>query len=51
MMEAAVAATGEPYENSKTFFYWLEDPRIAESREAFDTAFAADQVRQQPDAP
>jgi ketosteroid isomerase-like protein len=49
-LKATVAATGEPYENSYTFFYRLEDLRIAESWEAFDTAFAADQVRPQPDA-
>jgi hypothetical protein len=43
-LKATVATTGATYENSCTFFYRLEDLRIAESRDAFDTAFAADQV-------
>lgn len=49
-LRATVAATGEAYENSYTFFYHLEGLRIAESWEAFDTAFAADRVRPQRDA-
>ena len=44
-LRATIAATGLPYENSYTFFYRLENNQIAESWEAFDTAFAADQVR------
>ena len=49
-LKATIAATGEAYENSYTFFYRLEDLRIAESWEAFDTAFAADRLRPQRDA-
>ncbi len=49
-LKAIIAATGEPYENSYTFFYHLTGLRIAESWEAFDTAFTADQVRPQPEA-
>ena len=49
-LKATVAATGEPYENSYTFFYRLQGLRIAESWEAFDTAFVVDQVRPQADA-
>jgi ketosteroid isomerase-like protein len=49
-LKARVAATGDPYENSYTFFYQLKGLQIAESWEAFDTALAADQVRPQPDA-
>lgn len=49
-LKAIIAATGEPYENSYTFFYRLEGLRIAESWEAFDTAFAADRVQPQPDS-
>jgi ketosteroid isomerase-like protein len=49
-LKATVAATGAAYENSYTFFYRMENLRIAESWEAFDTAFAAEQVRPQPDA-
>jgi ketosteroid isomerase-like protein len=49
-LKAIVAATGEAYENSYTFFYRLEGLRIAESWEAFDTAFVTDQVRPQRDA-
>jgi ketosteroid isomerase-like protein len=44
-LKAQIAATGEPYENSYTFFYRLENQQIAESWEAFDTAFAADALR------
>jgi ketosteroid isomerase-like protein len=44
-LKARVAATGEPYENAYTFFYRLDGNRIAESWEAFDTAFVVDQVR------
>jgi ketosteroid isomerase-like protein len=49
-LKAIIAATGEPYENSYTFFYRLDGLRIAESWEAFDTAFAADRVQPQPDS-
>ena len=49
-LKARVAATGDWYENSYTFFYRLEGLQIAESWEAFDTALAADQVKPQPDA-
>lgn len=49
-LKAIVAATGEPYENSYTFFYHLRGLQITESWEAFDTAFSADQLRPQPDA-
>jgi len=44
-LKARVAATGQPYENSYTFFYRLENNQIAESWEAFDTALVTDQVR------
>jgi ketosteroid isomerase-like protein len=43
-LRAVVTATGQPYENSYTFFYRLENGRIAESWEAFDTALVAEQV-------
>jgi ketosteroid isomerase-like protein len=43
-LHARVAATGESYENSYTFFYRLENNQIAESWEAFDTAIAAAQI-------
>jgi ketosteroid isomerase-like protein len=49
-LKARVAATGDWYENSYTFFYRLANMQIAESWEAFDTALAADQVRPQPEA-
>jgi ketosteroid isomerase-like protein len=49
-LKAIIAATGEPYENSYTFFYRLDGLRIAESWEAFDTAFAADRVQPQHDS-
>ena len=49
-LKARVAATGDWYENSYTFFYRLEGLQIAESWEAFDTALAVDQVKPQPDA-
>jgi ketosteroid isomerase-like protein len=44
-LRAVVTSTGQPYENSYTFFYRLEDGRIAESWEAFDTALVTDQVQ------